>query len=107
MQAAGFACLNSLSSFTFAFRVNTSFDMPPKRYAISEVPSRRVRTQADSAGDALLESMTIEERAKPFRSMNVVASKRVPALVFYHKIMLAIPTPPSCFSFWAYFTSTF
>jgi len=45
--------------------------MPPKKSATSEPPSRRVRKRADSAGDALPESIAIEERAEPFRLMTV------------------------------------
>jgi hypothetical protein len=58
-----------LSPFPFAFRLDTIFDMPSKRSAISEVPSRRVRTKVDAAGDELPESTSIEERAEPFRLM--------------------------------------
>jgi hypothetical protein len=60
-----------LSPFHFAFRLDTVFDMPSKRSAISEVASRRVRTKIDAAGDALPESTSIKERAEPFRLMTV------------------------------------
>jgi len=43
--------------------------MPPKKSAASEVPSRRVRKKAEPSRGVLPESMTIEERAEPYRLM--------------------------------------
>lgn len=70
-KAAAYVCQYSFSSFNFAFCRNTAFEMPTERSARSEVPSRRVRKKAGPTRDALPESITIEERAEPFRLMTV------------------------------------
>lgn len=70
-KAAALAYEYSFPSFNFAFRMNAAFDMPAKRSAPSEVPSRKIRKKAGPTRDALPESMTIEERAEPFRLRTV------------------------------------
>jgi hypothetical protein len=61
-----------LSSYIFAFyHNNKAIEMRPKRSAPSETSPRRIRKKAGHSHEALPESMTIEERAEPFRLMTV------------------------------------